>query len=76
MAIAYSMWKLKGKIETIDIINGVLGSLVAITAGCFLYEGKYEKELKILTQEIEKNESKCLLDNIFIFDFFLLELES
>lgn len=42
-AIAYSMGRLKGKIETIDIINGVLGSLVAITAGCFLYEGKYKK---------------------------------
>ncbi|KAF2900319.1 hypothetical protein ILUMI_05865 [Ignelater luminosus] len=38
-SIAYSLIRLKGKIEVIDIINGVLGSLVAVTAGCFLYEG-------------------------------------
>ncbi|KAF5290991.1 hypothetical protein FQA39_LY14522 [Lamprigera yunnana] len=38
VSLAYSMYRLKGKIEVIDIINGVLGSLVSITAGCYLYE--------------------------------------
>lgn len=38
-SIAYSLIRLKGKTEVIDIINGILGSLVAVTAGCFLYEG-------------------------------------
>ncbi|KAF5301112.1 hypothetical protein FQR65_LT08942 [Abscondita terminalis] len=38
VSLAYSLIRLKGKIEVIDIINGVLGSLVSITAGCFLYE--------------------------------------
>uniref|UniRef100_A0A1Y1KLR8 Ammonium transporter n=1 Tax=Photinus pyralis TaxID=7054 RepID=A0A1Y1KLR8_PHOPY len=39
VSLVYSLIRTKGKIEVIDIINGVLGSLVAITAGCFLYEG-------------------------------------
>ncbi|CAH1164026.1 unnamed protein product [Phaedon cochleariae] len=39
ISIFYTMIKLKGKIDTIDIINGILGSLVSITGGCFLYKG-------------------------------------
>lgn len=27
-----------GRVDTIDVINGILGSLVSITAGCFLYQ--------------------------------------
>lgn len=38
--IIYTLIKQKGRISVIDIINGVLGALVSITAGCFLYEGK------------------------------------
>ncbi|XP_056643940.1 putative ammonium transporter 2 [Diorhabda sublineata] len=38
-SIVYTMIRLNGKINTIDIINGILGSLVSITAGCFLYQG-------------------------------------
>nr|XP_023030427.1 putative ammonium transporter 3 isoform X1 [Leptinotarsa decemlineata]XP_023030428.1 putative ammonium transporter 3 isoform X1 [Leptinotarsa decemlineata] len=38
-SIFYTMIKMKGKIDAIDIINGILGSLVSITAGCFLYKG-------------------------------------
>lgn len=26
-----------GRVDMIDLINGILGSLVSITAGCFLY---------------------------------------
>lgn len=40
-SITYSFIRLKGKIDVIDVINGVLGALVAITAGCFCYRGKY-----------------------------------
>ncbi|KAJ8921310.1 hypothetical protein NQ315_013784 [Exocentrus adspersus] len=39
MSVVYTMIKLKGKIDAFDIINGILGSLVSITAGCFLYQG-------------------------------------
>lgn len=39
-SIIYTMLRLKGRIDAINIINGILGSLVAITGGCFLYEGK------------------------------------
>ncbi|KAG5897809.1 hypothetical protein JTB14_011809 [Gonioctena quinquepunctata] len=39
VSIFFTMYKLKGKIGAIDIINGILGSLVSITAGCFLYKG-------------------------------------
>lgn len=28
-----------GRLDVLDIINGVLASLVAITAGCFLFVG-------------------------------------
>lgn len=27
----------EGRVDIIDLINGILGSLVSITAGCFLY---------------------------------------
>jgi Amt family ammonium transporter len=40
-SLIYSLIKLKGRIDAIDIINGILGSLVAVTAGCFLYRGQY-----------------------------------
>ncbi|VEN55964.1 unnamed protein product [Callosobruchus maculatus] len=39
VSILYTMVKLQGKIDALDIINGILGSLVAITGGCFLYRG-------------------------------------
>ncbi|KAJ8957985.1 hypothetical protein NQ318_001986 [Aromia moschata] len=39
VSIIYTMLKLKGKINAMDIINGILGSLVSITGGCFLYQG-------------------------------------
>lgn len=31
------MFKNEGRVDMIDLINGILGSLVSITAGCFLY---------------------------------------
>lgn len=31
------MIKNDGRVDMIDLINGILGSLVSITAGCFLY---------------------------------------
>lgn len=31
------MVKNEGRVDIIDLINGILGSLVSITAGCFLY---------------------------------------
>lgn len=31
------MIKNEGRVDIIDLINGILGSLVSITAGCFLY---------------------------------------
>ncbi|RZC33607.1 ammonium transporter 3 [Asbolus verrucosus] len=37
-SLIYSLIRLKGRIDAIDIINGILGSLVAVTAGCFLYQ--------------------------------------
>ncbi|XP_017847227.1 putative ammonium transporter 2 [Drosophila busckii] len=33
----YSFWRHDGRMDIMDLINGVLGSLVSITAGCFLY---------------------------------------
>lgn len=33
----YSMVRNDGRVDIIDLINGILGSLVSITAGCFLY---------------------------------------
>ncbi|XP_044265151.1 putative ammonium transporter 2 isoform X2 [Tribolium madens] len=37
-SLLYSLIRQKGLIDAIDIINGILGSLVAVTAGCFLYQ--------------------------------------
>ncbi|XP_075217873.1 putative ammonium transporter 2 [Lycorma delicatula] len=37
LALFYSILMNKGHPKIMDLINGVLGSLVAITAGCFLY---------------------------------------
>lgn len=31
------MFRNDGRVDMIDLINGILGSLVSITAGCFLY---------------------------------------
>lgn len=31
------MFRNDGRVDIIDLINGILGSLVSITAGCFLY---------------------------------------
>lgn len=39
VSILYTMIRLGGRIDALDIINGILGSLVSITAGCFLYQG-------------------------------------
>lgn len=33
----YSLFRNDGRMDVMDLINGVLGSLVSITAGCFLY---------------------------------------
>lgn len=33
----YSMWLCDGRVDIVHLINGILGSLVSITAGCFLY---------------------------------------
>ncbi|KAL3286600.1 hypothetical protein HHI36_001100 [Cryptolaemus montrouzieri] len=38
-SILYSLIRLGGKLDAMDVINGILGSLVSITAGCFLYTG-------------------------------------
>ncbi|GLV36295.1 Ammonium transporter [Carabus blaptoides fortunei] len=38
-SLAYSMMKHDGRLDVLDIINGILASLVSITAGCFLYVG-------------------------------------
>ncbi|CRK86663.1 CLUMA_CG000499, isoform A [Clunio marinus] len=36
-ALIHSLIKQKGKLDPSDLINGILGSLVGITAGCFLF---------------------------------------
>uniref|UniRef100_A0A1B0GNF3 Ammonium transporter AmtB-like domain-containing protein n=1 Tax=Phlebotomus papatasi TaxID=29031 RepID=A0A1B0GNF3_PHLPP len=36
-SVIYSMLKNDGKMDIVDLINGILGALVSITAGCFLY---------------------------------------
>ncbi|XP_063706513.1 putative ammonium transporter 2 [Culicoides brevitarsis] len=36
-ALPYTYWKNGSKVDIFDLINGILGSLVGITAGCFLY---------------------------------------
>lgn len=38
-SIIFTMVKLGGRLDALDVINGILGSLVSITAGCFLYQG-------------------------------------
>lgn len=38
-SVVYTMIKMRGRINAFDIINGILGSLVSVTAGCFLYDG-------------------------------------
>lgn len=37
MVYRYSLFRNEGRVDILDLINGVLGSLVSITAGCFLY---------------------------------------
>ncbi|XP_055919664.1 putative ammonium transporter 3 [Eupeodes corollae] len=34
---SYSFWRHDGRLDIMDLINGILASLVSITAGCFLY---------------------------------------
>lgn len=36
-AVFYSMYLCNGRVDIVHLINGILGSLVSITAGCFLY---------------------------------------
>lgn len=36
-SLLYSLFKNDGRMDIIDLINGILGSLVSVTAGCFLY---------------------------------------
>ncbi|GAB0090904.1 Ammonium transporter [Sergentomyia squamirostris] len=36
-SILYTMLRNEGRLEIVDVIVGILGSLVSITAGCFLY---------------------------------------
>lgn len=36
-SVMYSIVRLDGKVEIFDLINGILASLVSVTAGCFLY---------------------------------------
>jgi ammonium transporter, Amt family len=36
-SVGYSMTKNDGRVDILDLINGILASLVSVTAGCFLY---------------------------------------
>lgn len=36
-SLIFSMFKNDGRMDIVDLINGILGSLVSVTAGCFLY---------------------------------------
>lgn len=36
-SLCFSLIRNDGRMEILDLINGILGSLVSITAGCFLY---------------------------------------
>ncbi|XP_062545159.1 putative ammonium transporter 2 [Armigeres subalbatus] len=36
-SIIYSMFRNDGRVDIVDLINGILASLVSVTAGCFLY---------------------------------------
>ncbi|PNF29238.1 hypothetical protein B7P43_G10466 [Cryptotermes secundus] len=37
VGLGYSMFLREGRLDIMDLINSILGSLVSITAGCFLY---------------------------------------
>ncbi|KAJ9598650.1 hypothetical protein L9F63_010665, partial [Diploptera punctata] len=37
VGLGYSMFLREGKLDIMDLINSILGSLVSVTAGCFLY---------------------------------------
>lgn len=36
-SVTYSMIKNDGKVDILDLINGILAALVSVTAGCYLY---------------------------------------
>lgn len=36
-SVLYSLFKNDGRVDILDLINGILASLVSVTAGCFLY---------------------------------------
>lgn len=36
-ALMWSLARNQGKMDMMDLVNGTLGGLVGITAGCFLY---------------------------------------
>ena len=36
-ATIYSLIRNEGRVDILDLINGILASLVSVTAGCFLY---------------------------------------
>ncbi|CRL04219.1 CLUMA_CG017324, isoform A [Clunio marinus] len=36
-AVMYSLFRNEGRVDIFDLINGILGSLVSVTAGCYLY---------------------------------------
>lgn len=36
-SVSYSMIKNNGKVDILDLINGILAALVSVTAGCFLF---------------------------------------
>lgn len=36
-SVMYSMVRNDGRVDIFDLINGILASLVSVTAGCFLY---------------------------------------
>lgn len=36
-SVLFSFIKNSGRVDILDLINGILGSLVSVTAGCFLY---------------------------------------
>jgi ammonium transporter, Amt family len=37
-SVMYSLFKNDGRVDILDLINGILASLVSVTAGCFLYQ--------------------------------------
>lgn len=36
-SVMYSLFRNDGRVDILDLINGILASLVSVTAGCFLY---------------------------------------